>query len=182
MIELVISPKPSPTIAHLSLEVLNFRGGFFCLPEPWNGVKWWQKYRHSSGNWVFVVKQNVIPPADGNTFAWDYWCLTFTQSWNPTLVCLWRIWLDKTCLVFNFKNKYIFGKVWDIFNEYNSIINTQTLKGNSYRGDVIIPIFMIKTLCTEHFHFILLTDFHLTHLFSKYLLSAHYVLGTILGT
>jgi hypothetical protein len=64
MIELVTNPNPSPTIAHLSLEVLNFSDRVFCMPQSWHGIKWWQMYKSDIENWVVAVKQNVLPPAE----------------------------------------------------------------------------------------------------------------------
>ena len=123
MIALVINPNPSPTIVHLNLEVLNFRGGLSCVPEPWNGVKWWQKYKQDLENWVLAVKLNILRPAERDTSAWECWCLTFTlKAEIQTLVCLWKIWLDKLVWFLFLKINLFLEKCATSLMKYNSTV------------------------------------------------------------
>ena len=82
MIELVINPNQSPTVVHLNLEILSFRGGLSCVPEPWNGVQWWRKHKQGLEDGVLSVRQNVLSPAE-KCFYMRLWMLTFhSESWN----------------------------------------------------------------------------------------------------
>lgn len=39
------------TFAHPSLETLNFRDGFSCMPDPWDGIQWllWNSAEEEGG-------------------------------------------------------------------------------------------------------------------------------------
>ena len=78
MIELVINPNQSPTIVHLNLEILSFRSGLSCVPEPWNGVQWWQKHRQDLEN----ESDRMFYLLQRNTSAWLRMLNFHSESWN----------------------------------------------------------------------------------------------------
>lgn len=68
----LLKPHPSPVTAHIHLEVLNFRHGFFCMPKLWSRIKWWQRNKPNVENFL-AAQHDVLPPI-------DEWCLPDTNE------------------------------------------------------------------------------------------------------